>query len=138
MAGAVAFEYKRALTPIGFVWIPVARVELEYGRRRLQLDMTVDSGADLTMIRYQIGVQLGMRRERSALTTLSGVGGGIPYVLRSATMRIGPLTLVGRVAWAQRDDVPLLLGRVDVLERLVATLNGPRRRVILRQVRRQP
>jgi len=51
MARHVTFDYERVLTPIGFVWVPVARVKQRHGRNALELDMTVDSGVDLTMLR---------------------------------------------------------------------------------------
>jgi hypothetical protein len=41
--------------------------------------------------------------------------------------------LICRVAWAQRDDVPMLLGRVDVLDRLIVTLDGPQRKASFRE-----
>lgn len=31
MARHVTFDYERVLTPIGFVWVPVARVKLRHG-----------------------------------------------------------------------------------------------------------
>ncbi|GEM_PF-6176724 len=57
MGRRVSFEYERVLTPIGFTWIPIARVCLTFGRRRLELDMTCDSGADLTLIPHQVGLR---------------------------------------------------------------------------------
>jgi hypothetical protein len=60
---------------------------------------------------------------------LSGIGGGTPYLLEKATVRIGPIKLVCRIAWAQKEDVPILLGRTDVLDQLVVKFDGPRRTV---------
>src|ERR1051326_561111 len=115
MANHVTFDYERVLTPIGFVWVPVARVILRHQRNALELDMTVDSGADLTMVPYQVGISLGFRRGKSHVSTLSGIAGGTPYVLQKALLEIGPIRLRSRLAWAQTDDVPILqIGRAHV------------------------
>lgn len=95
--------------------------------------MTCDSGADLTLIPHQVGLSLGMRRGTDAIATLSGIAGGTPYLLRRATLRLGLIQLRSRVAWAQRDDVPMLLGRTDVFDRLSVTFDGRRRRMTFRQ-----
>lgn len=61
MARHVTFDYERVLTPIEFVWVPVVRVKLSHGKNALELGMTADSGADLTMLPYQGGLSLGFR-----------------------------------------------------------------------------
>ena len=124
-----SFDYERVLTPIGFTWLPIARVEIAFGNQREQLDMTCDSGSDLTLIPHQVGLSLGMRRGRAAKASLSGIAGGTPYVLKRVTLRIGPISVKCRVAWALSDDVPILLGRCDVFDRLTVTFDGRRRRV---------
>ena len=95
--------------------------------------MIVDTGADLTMIPYQVGVNLGLRRGRSRISTLSGISGGIPYILKKASFRIGPFRISARTAWAQSDDVPMLLGRVDMLDRFKVIFDGRRRRLTIRR-----
>ena len=132
MADRISFPYERALTPIGFVWIPVARVQVLHRAVCLELEMTVDTGADLTMIPYQIGLNLGLRRGLAAPAKLSGIAGTTSYFLKKISLRIGPIQLNARCAWAQTDDVPTLLGRTDVLDQLVVTFDGLARRVTLR------
>ncbi len=129
MSKHVRFDYERVLTPIGFVWLPVARVTLRHGKAAIELDMTVDSGADLTMLPYQVGLSLGYRKGSSRVSTLSGISGGTPYLLKKAGLEIGPIRLSSRVAWAQTDDVPILLGRCDVFDRLTISFSGPARTV---------
>jgi hypothetical protein len=131
MSRHVSFDYERVLTPIGFVWLPVARVTLRHGKAALELDMTVDSGADLTMLPYQVGLSLGFKRGTSRLSMLSGIAGGTPYLLKKATLEIGPIRLRSRVAWAQTDDVPILLGRCDVFDRLTVSFSGMERQVTI-------
>jgi hypothetical protein len=132
MPDRVSFPYERALTPIGFVWVPTARVQIGHRRNRLDLDMIVDTGADLSMIPYQIGFALGLRKGSVGSATLAGIAGSTPYLLKSVSLRIGPFRFPCRVAWAQTDEVPLLLGRTDVLDRLTATFDRRRRCVTFR------
>lgn len=132
MGERVVFPYERALTPIGFVWIPVARVQVAHRGIRFELDMTVDTGADLTMIPYQVGFNLGLRRGRAVPARLSGISGATPYLLKELSLHIGSINLRARCAWAQTDEVPTLLGRTDVLDRLIVTFDGLRRRVLFR------
>jgi len=74
-----------------------------------------------------------MRRGTQAIATLSGIAGGTPYLLKTATLRLGPIRLRCRLAWAQSEDVPMLLGRTDVFDRLSVTFDGRRRRVYFRR-----
>lgn len=132
MPDRVSFPFERVLTPIGFVWIPVARVTVSAGGRRLDLDMIVDTGADLTMIPRQIGSDSGFRAGRAAPSSLCGISGGAAYFLKSARLSIGPFHFPARVAWVQSDDAPILLGRTDALEKLVVEFDGPQRRTTMR------
>ncbi len=133
MADQVEFPYERALTPIGFVWIPVARVRISHRNAVFELDMTVDTGADLTMIPYQVGLNLGLRRAGSTVARLSGISGSTAYVLKKVALRVGSIRLSARCAWAQTDDVPTLLGRTDVLDRPTVTFDGRARKVTFSQ-----
>lgn len=74
----------------------------------------------------------GFTMGKSRASTLSGIAGGTPYLLKKVFLEIGPFRILSRIAWALRDDVPMLLGRTDVLDRLVVTFNGRRRRVTFR------
>jgi hypothetical protein len=91
--------------------------------------MTVDSGADLTMIPLLVGSSLGFHKGSAHASTLSGIAGGTPYLLKKAMLEIGPIRLRARLAWAQTDNVPILLGRCDVFDRLTVSFDGKGRRV---------
>jgi len=129
----VSFDYERFLTPVGFVWVPIASVEVFHGNHGIELDFVVDSGADLTMVPLRIGHLLQLKRGTRRDGKLSGIAGGVSYTLHRVTLGIGPFRISSRLAWADDDDVPLLLGRVEALDRFVITLDGRRRRVTFRQ-----
>jgi len=69
----------------------------------MDVEMTVDSGADLSMIPYQVGLGLGLARSRVTLRELSGVAGGLRYDLHRLCLRLGPFDFRARVACRGRD-----------------------------------
>jgi len=81
--------------------------------------MYVDSGADITLIPLSVGRLIGLQRmKRDRLERITGVGGSsIPIVVKPASMRLGSVEFRARVAWSQAEEVPLLLGRMDVFRR---------------------
>ena len=73
----------------------------------------------MTLVPLRLGRSLGFRqRPGEQILELSGVGGaGVPYVLRRTRLSIGERSFTIRLAWALIEEVPLLLGRVDVFPR---------------------
>jgi len=85
--------------------------------------MYVDPGADITLIPFSVGKLVGLRRSRrDKLHRIFGVGrSSVPVLLKRVSMRIGSSEFEARVAWSQVEDVPLLLGRMDVFTRFNIT-----------------
>lgn len=85
--------------------------------------MYVDSGADITLIPFSVGKLIGLcRTRRDKLQRIFGVGrSSVPVLLKRVSMRIGSSEFDARVAWSQVEDVPLLLGRMDVFARFNIT-----------------
>ncbi|MGA2460707.1 MAG: hypothetical protein ABSF82_04740 [Candidatus Bathyarchaeia archaeon] len=113
----VDFPYVRERSArFGVITRPVARVTLQ---DRITQWMYVDSGADITLIPLSVGKLVGLRRtKRDRLRRIFGVGqSSIPILVKRLSMRLGPIHFRARVAWSQVEDVPLLLGRMDVFPR---------------------
>jgi len=127
------FPFTRVLTPIGLIQAPIVHVVLSHGTRAVEVEMTVDSGADLTMIPHQLGKSLGLRATTSTTRRLSGVAGGLQYRLARLQIRLGQFTFPARVAWARHDDVPELLGRLDVFNKFAITFDEAHRRITFRE-----
>ncbi len=75
--------------------------------------MYIDSGADFTLIPYKLGLMLGLKTEEKT-HEIYGVGGGIPVILKSISMKINDSVLDVRVGWSLREDVPFILGRLGM------------------------
>jgi hypothetical protein len=116
---------------VGIILRPVASVLLSTSAATLEVAMYIDSGADMTLIPFRLGRALGFRQRPSdRIVELSGIGGaGVPYAVRRARMRIGDISLKIRLAWALIEEVPPLLGRLDIFPRFRIIFDERRLRV---------
>ncbi len=115
------FPYvKERSTIFGAVSRPVARVVLE---RRFPHWMYVDSGADISLIPLSVGRLIGLRRrKRDVPERIFGVGrSSVPILIRRISIGLGSVEFRARVAWSQKEGVPLLLGRMDVFQKFDVT-----------------
>lgn len=126
------FPYRREPSvAFGSMLRPVASPVLSTEVATLEVAMYIDSGADMTVIPLRLGRSLGFRqRPVDRILELSGISGaGVPYVVRTARIAIGTESFKVRLAWALIEEVPLLLGRVDVFPRFRILCDERTRRV---------
>ncbi len=104
----------------GTVSRPVAKVVME---GKYPQWMYVDSGADITLIPLSVGKLVGLRPTRKdKVERIFGVGrSSVPVLVKRISMRLGSVEFQAKVAWSQVEDVPLLLGRMDVFPRFHIT-----------------
>ena len=108
---------KEQSTLFGSIWRPVAEVLLEGPDGRFVDLFYIDSGADITLISDEVGEILGLKRPDTRLIELAGVGGQSISVHKvKLPLTIGDHTFRSGVAWAIRNDVPLLLGRTGIFD----------------------
>lgn len=102
---------------LGIIWQPYADVTIQNGNVRLECGMLVDSGADLTLIPYQVGLYLGFEMRQEEVDEMRGIGDTVvPYVLREATLQMDSHELGIRLGWALIEEVPIVMGRLDVFD----------------------
>ena len=113
---------------------PLARVKLVNENMETTADMYVDSGADITLIPYSVGIALGFSlKPEDEIRRIGGVGGGkISIVVRWVKLRIGSRELNVRVAWCMSEDVPLILGRLDIFDKFNVLFEGGKKTVFLK------
>ena len=117
-AYTITFRYRSEKSEIfGVVKRPVAKVYFKTREDKwVPCFMYIDSGADFTLIPYRFGLMLGFEIEKK-VHEIYGVGGGIPVILKPALMRINDKMLNVRMGWSLREDVPFILGRLDVFDK---------------------
>ncbi len=113
------FEYREEESGVlGKILRPVADVYLKdkLGNEIVSF-MYIDSGADIILIPKQVGDALGFEVKDDEIKEIGGIGNTkIPVIIKTAPVRIGDKTFNARIAWALIEEVPPLLGRVDVFD----------------------
>lgn len=114
---------------------PLARVKLISESAEATVDAYVDSGADITLVPYSVGIALGFSlKPEDEIRRIGGVGGGkISIVVRRLKLRIGSRELNVRVAWCMSEDVPLILGRLDIFDEFDVLFEGGKKTVFLKR-----
>lgn len=81
--------------------------------------MYIDSGADISMIPLRFGRALGFKqKEEDIIYEVKGISGvAIPYILKEVVLILNGERLKVRVAWALVEQVPMLMGRMDIFNK---------------------
>ncbi len=101
------------------VWFPIAELELETSNGQFRpLALQIDSGAVVSLLRRSSADLLGVRLESGKRIELASVGDGKTgaYVHHVRTRFNEDFTRDVRFAIAETEDVPNLLGRLDVFD----------------------
>lgn len=101
-------------------WQPNYHVYLKHRNIEISTTMLVDSGAELSLISFKIGQDLGYALADAESTLLAEtIGGRVEYVLRNVEMTIDGHNLIAPVAWLQSNTggEQLLLGREVVFDK---------------------
>lgn len=104
---------------LGKVARPVADVYFEdKNGREIVAFMYIDSGADIVLIPRQFGEVLGFEIGNDKIEEIGGIGNTkIPIVIKKSKLRIGDIPIEAMVAWALTEEVPYLLGRINVFDK---------------------
>jgi hypothetical protein len=104
------------------IYRPVAEALLRGpGGKEMWQYLYVDSGADHTLVPYRVGRFLGFSAADAEIHEIHGISGAVGVIYCTAELEIGGIRFPARVAWAQLEEVPLLLGRTDVFDRFEIT-----------------
>ncbi len=115
----IRHEFREEKSSLGKVLRPVAEVVLEKDGFRVGMPMYIDSGADVSLIPLRFGRALGFRHEEGdTIQEIKGVSGtSIPYILKEVILILNNHRLKVRVAWALVEEVPILMGRMDIFDK---------------------
>lgn len=120
---------------VGRLHEPVIKVTLSHGHQELRQSMLLDSGSDISLIPATLGTALGLDRNTTARARARGlIIERTPLRIVEVNIQIGESMVVPiRAGLLEDDDVPPLLGRLDLFDSFTFEFNHERRMVIVRQ-----
>lgn len=116
MAKRKQYQYTAMLNSQGELgWRPALPIFLRHKSRELEAMGLLDSGADVNVLPYEIGLELGaIWAHQNEVVYLSGILSKVEArgIILSARMSgFAPVRLA--FAWAESDDIPLILGQIN-------------------------
>lgn len=97
---------------------PFLPVTLNYGQVEIQTMALLDSGADINVLPYQVGLELGADWDApSVIEDLQGLGGGIKAKRIVVDLYVETWPGIRQIfAWAHDDEIPVILGQIDFFQ----------------------
>lgn len=128
----IEFDYRQEQLRSGeVIFRPVAKIYLpRFENEWIAQYFYVDSGADYTLIPYQMGKFLGLEKIASEVKEIGGIGGVIGVRFALVPLRIGTHQFNCTIAWAQIEHVPFLLGRKNIFEHFDITFCQRKKKTI--------
>jgi len=119
------FRYQPERSPLGTIYRPVATVILESKGMVLELPLYIDSGADISMVPFRFGKALRLERNpKDRIKEIRGITGpSVPYIIKRLNFIFKSKKIAARVAWSMKEEVPLLLGRMDLFNKFRITFD---------------
>ena len=128
----ISFDFREERSRIfSRILRPVAEVTFINDQKEILEYVYVDSGADVSLIPKSVGDALGFEIGKAdEITEIKGIGErGVPIIIKKIKIKIGEKLFETRVAWALIEEVPLLLGRVDIFNLFDICFNKNKRTV---------
>jgi len=129
------FSYREERSRLtGVIYRPVAKIEFRSSVGWVPEWIYVDSGADITLIPRSLGDLLGFEISTEAIQEIWGVGESrIPVIIQNIGIKLGGHVFDSRVAWALIEEVPPLLGRMDVFDEFEIIFKQNEKKVVFRR-----
>jgi len=130
----IEFPFERRQSQrFGAIFKPIIPVRISGPIRAVNVFMLVDSGADLSILPYSVGETLGLQFDIGTRSEVQGIGeGAVPYVLGEVELQLSGIALRVRIGWALIEEVPFLLGRLDVFRELAIEFREFENKIVIR------
>ncbi len=126
------FPYRREHSKIfGTIYRPIVPVELKWKSERTIQRMYLDSGADVTLLPRSVGDSLKFEITDDIREMRGVLDIPIPIIIKNIDIKFCDIEFPVRVAWAMIEEVPLLLGRLDVFDKFEIMFMQKEKKIVL-------
>jgi len=122
-----AFPCRREFsTLVGEIYRPVATIYLQAKNERWRgFTLYADSGADITLLPKSACKGLGYKLKTGKSGYVGGITRGkIKVYVHQLNTKLGEETFKARIAFAQTENIPPLLGRTDIFDQFKVCYNN--------------
>jgi len=124
---------KRVSKRFGQILKPIIPVRVVGPGRGVNIFMLLDSGADISLIPYSVGETLGLELDMANRSEVQGIGeGSVPYVLSQVSLEIENVEISVRMGWALIEEIPFILGRLDVFQQFAIEFREFENKILLK------
>ena len=128
-----SFE-KRYSEKLGEILKPIIPVSIRGPKKSINIFMLLDSGSDISLIPYSVGESIGLELDMANHSEVQGIGeGSVPYILSNVELNIGDVEIAIRIGWALIEEVPFILGRLDLFQFFSVEFREFENKIILKQ-----
>jgi len=128
-----AFPYRREYsTLVGEIHRPVATIYLQAANKKWRgFTLYADSGADITLLPKSACKGLGYSLKTGKSGYVGGITRGkIKVYIHELSIKLGEETFKARIAFAQTENIPLLLGRTDIFDHFKVCYNNKQKETV--------
>ena len=131
----IEFPFKKRYSEkLGDILKPIIPVSIIGPKKSVNIFMLLDSGADISLIPYSVGETIGLELDMANHSEVHGIGeGSVPYILSNVGLNIGNVELSMRIGWALIEEVPFILGRLDLFQNFSVVFREFDNKIILEQ-----
>jgi len=131
----IEFSFKKVNSPkFGQILKPIIPLTIIGSRQKVKVFAILDSGADISIIPYSVGEIIGLELDMSTRSEIQGIGeGSVPYVLSEVGFQIGDVEIPARIGWALIEEVPFILGRLDIFQKLAVEFREFENKILLKK-----
>lgn len=126
----IEFHYQEEYSDkFGTILRPVAPILITHKGKSIFATMYIDSGADVTMIPFRAGRDLGFVYRSDKIFKMRGISGSLSCSLEKAVLGIGERRVSADIIWALSDGAPFLLGRRHIFENFRIIFDEAKRKI---------
>lgn len=131
----IEFPFERGYSErLGQILKPIIPLIIIGPKREANIFMLLDSGADISLFPYSVGETIGLEVNLANRSEVQGIGEGIvPYILSQVKLQIVNVEIPARIGWDLIEEIPFILGRLDVFGRFAIEFREFENRLLLRQ-----
>jgi hypothetical protein len=131
----IEYPFKKVMSSrFGSLLKPVIPVTFSGPEGQLDIFALLDSGADISLIPFSAGEILGFKANMQNRAEIQGLGdGSVSYLLQKVNLRMNDVDISVRVGWALIEEVPFILGRLDLFQELSIEFREFENRILLKR-----